>query len=401
LRRFIEIRPVLDYAALEPGKVPSDAIRKAAADLKLDERFEARVRLTGPVPIADEEFATVQDGMLMHGIGTVTLVLLILWMALKSGRVILAVTLTLIVGLLITAATGLMLVGSLNMISVAFAVLFVGLGVDFGIQYAVRYRAERHEVDDVRQALIRAAEAVGLPLTLAALAVAAGFLSFLPTAYRGVSELGQIAGAGMVIAYFTSITLLPALLVMLKPKGEPEPVGFKWLAPVDEFLARQRIPVLVCTALVVLAGLPLLFKLTFDFNPINLRNANVESISTYLDLQKDREIGGSPIEVLTQSQTEAEAVAAKLAKVPEVARTMTIDTFVPPDQDKKLPLIHELAAELEPALSGQPDPKPNDAENIDALRKMSGRLREEAGKAGKDGTGAKAATRLANAMTQL
>ena len=58
-----------------------------------------------------------------------------------------------------------------------------------------------------------------MPLTLAAAAVAAGFLSFLPTDYRGVSELGQIAGVGMLIAYATSITLLPALLTVIQPAG--------------------------------------------------------------------------------------------------------------------------------------------------------------------------------------
>jgi hypothetical protein len=100
-----------------------------------------------------------------------------------------------------------MMVGALNMISVAFAVLFVGLGVDFAIQFSVRYRAERHDVPKLGPAIIQAAEKIGVPLTLAAAAVAAGFLSFLPTAYRGVSELGQIAGVGMLIAYLTSITL--------------------------------------------------------------------------------------------------------------------------------------------------------------------------------------------------
>ncbi len=105
-----------------------------------------------------------------------------------------------------------LMVGTLNLISVYFAVLFVGLGVDFGLQFTVRYRAERHEVDNVREALLQAGRRAGAPLTLAALATAAGFLSFLPTVYKGVSELGLIAGVGMLIAFTTSITLLPALL---------------------------------------------------------------------------------------------------------------------------------------------------------------------------------------------
>ncbi len=129
------------------------------------------------------------------------------------------------IGLVITAALGLMMVGAFNLISVAFAVLFVGLGVDFGIQFSVRYRAERHDISDLRKALRSAAAKAGIPLVLAAAAVAAGFFSFLPTDYRGLSELGMIAGVGMIVAFLTSITTLPALLAVLQPPGEPGAVS--------------------------------------------------------------------------------------------------------------------------------------------------------------------------------
>ena len=179
---------------------------------------------------------------------TIAVVLLILWLALRWVRIIFAVFVCLVVGLSITAALGMLMVGTLNLISVYFAVLFVGLGVDFGIQFSVRYRAERHEIDDLREALLQAGRRAGAPLTLAALATAAGFLSFLPTDYKGVSELGLIAGVGMLIAFATSITLLPALLSLLKPPGEPAPLGYASLAPVDDFLAAHRVPILIITA---------------------------------------------------------------------------------------------------------------------------------------------------------
>ena len=127
--------------------------------------------------------------------------LLILWLALRSGRIILAVFLNLFVGLAMTAALGLMMVGALNLISVAFAVLFVGLGVDFGIQFASATGRSATRSTTCRPRWSSTAQKIGAPLTLAAAAVAAGFLSFLPTDYRGVSELGQIAGVGMLIAY--------------------------------------------------------------------------------------------------------------------------------------------------------------------------------------------------------
>src|SRR5580704_6170945 len=128
LRKFIEATPVLDFNSLEPGKKATDAIRSAAASLDLASRYQARVRLTGPVPIENEEFATVREGAALNGVVTLAVVLMILWMALKSFRIIVAVVIALFIGLSITAALGLMMVGALNLISVAFAVLFVGLG---------------------------------------------------------------------------------------------------------------------------------------------------------------------------------------------------------------------------------------------------------------------------------
>src|SRR6478752_311588 len=282
IRRLIETRPVLDFSALQPGLASSTAVRKTVSDLQLAEKYQARVRLTGSVPMADEEFATVQEGALVNGIGTMLIVLTILWLALKSTRIIVAVFINLFVGLAITAALGLKMVGALNMISVAFAVLFVGLGVDFAIQFCVRYRAERHDIPKLLPALEKAAQKIGVPLTLAAAAVAAGFLSFLPTDYRGVSELGQIAGVGMLVAYGTSITLLPALITVFNPAGEPEAVGYQALAPVDNFLQTYRVPVIVTTLAVAVLGAPLLYFLTFDFDPIHLRSTETESISTLL-----------------------------------------------------------------------------------------------------------------------
>src|SRR6185437_1540879 len=184
----------------------TDAIRKASAELDFPGKYQARVRLTGPIPIANEEYSTVQEGAIVNGIGTVVVVLIILWLALHSGKIIFAVFLNLFVGLSITTAVGLLLVGSFNLLSVAFAVLFVGLGVDLGIQFSVRYRSERFKNDNLTEALEEAARRVAIPLSLAAMATAAGFLCFLPTDYKGISELGEIAGAGMLIAFFSSIT---------------------------------------------------------------------------------------------------------------------------------------------------------------------------------------------------
>jgi hopanoid biosynthesis associated RND transporter like protein HpnN len=399
LRRFLEIHPVLDFAALQPGKVASDAVRRAVTDLKLGEQYGATVRLTGSVPIADEEFATVQDGALVNTSVTIVVVLFVLWLALRSKRIILAVFLSVGVGLAITAAVGLLMVGTLNLISVAFAVLFVGLGVDFGIQFSVRYRAERHVIDTVPEALSKTAEHISEPLTLAAAATAAGFLSFVPTDYRGVSELGLIAGVGMIIAFFSSVTLLPALLTILNPPGENAPLGYARLAPVDRFMERHRMAILIVSASMVVAGLPLLKSLQFDFNPINLRNPKAESIATYLDVRSDPTAGASAIDVLAPSQDAARTIAERLRKVPEVSQVRTLESFVPADQDRKLALIRNAGGALLPALDARPGSPPTDAQNLAALKEAQQALDAAAGN--HSGAGPAAAKRLAGDLGKL
>jgi hopanoid biosynthesis associated RND transporter like protein HpnN len=400
LRRLINIRPVLDYHALQPGEKPSAAIRDAAAKANLSSEYNADVRLTGTVPIADEEFATLQEGSLLNGILTATIVLLILWLALQSLRIVLAVVASLLVGLAVTAALGLMMVGALNPISVAFAVLCVGLGADFAIQFSVRYRAARHENNDLNAALMHAAERVGAPLTLAAGAAAAGFLSFMPTSYKGLAELGLIAGCGMVIAYVTSMTLLPTLLRAVNPPEEPQPLGYAALAPADHFLQRHRIAVVAITSCVALAGLPLLVHLRFDFDPLKLRDPNTESVATYLELSKDPMAPANTAQVLVGSATEAAAVAKRLSELPEVAQSRTLESFIPEQQDAKLPLIDNAGRSLNTALNPRTTKtQPTDAEKVTALREAAKGLRDAAGEA--SGPGAQAANRLEGDLVKL
>ena len=226
------------------------------------------------------------------------------------------------------------------------------------------------------------------------------FTRFLPTDYRGVSELGQIAGMGMLVAYLTSITLLPALLKVLNPKGEPEPLGFAFLGPVDKFMEDHRVAIIVGVAIVSLGGLPLLYYLQFDFNPINLRNPKVESIATFLDLRKDPITGANAISVLAPNLEAVKPIEERLSKLPEVSQVRTLNFFVPADQDKKLAAIAKARDEIEPSF--KPDAAqepPTDADNVTALNEAVTNLKEAAEK--HPGQGAAAAKRLSDLLGKL
>jgi uncharacterized protein len=394
--QYVEVWPVLDQTALEPGGRAAAEIRKVVKQLGLQAKFGADVNLTGPIIISDNEFSGVHEGIVLNSVVTGAIILAILWLALRSVRLVAAVAVNLAVGLAITAAGGILMVGALNPISLAFAVLFVGLGADFAIQYTVRYRAERHDANELGRALLAAAKWVGIPLTLAAGAAAAGFLSFTPTAYSGLAQLGIIAGFGMLVAYASSLTLLPALIRAVNPPPEPKSLTMPALAPADAFLKRHRIAVIVTTVVVVAAGLPALPKLQFNFNPLALENQTSPALTSIFRLGK--EIPLNTAKLLVQPN-EVDSVVAKLAARPEVATTWTISNFIPQSQDQKLPIIAAAQKALSPTLNAVAQAAPSDAENVPALERGAEALRETA--AGSTGAGADAARGLAGGLERL
>ena len=388
-RKFIIIRPKLDYTALEPGSDASDAIRKVAKDADLTPEHGITVRLTGPVPLNDEEFASLADRAILMASVMIGAVLIMLWLAVRSTRVTAAIMITTLVGLVITGGLGLLTVGRFNLISVAFIPLFVGLGVDFGIQFAVKYRAETLVLDDQDEAIVAAARDVGASLALAAGAIAAGFFAFLPTSYVGVSELGVIAGAGILVAFGLSISLLPALLHMLHPPVESARGGFEFLRPLDGVMHKRRKLVLAINGAIALACVASLPFLRFDSDPLDLKNPHSESMRTLTDLRNDPNNSPNTIDVLAPNLAAAGAIADRMDKLPEVQYAVTLSSFLPDDQAPKLAAIMDANQLLDPTINPFDTPAPpTDADLVTALRSAAAELRAAAatdkGPAGQD-----------------
>ncbi len=399
-RRFVEVQPKLNYGDLTPGADASDAIHAAAAKLMLDPAHGVTVRLTGSVPLSDEEFSSLEDKAWMVGGVMLVSMLLMLWLAVRSVQIMLAILITTIAGLILTAAVGLLTIGRFNLISVAFIPLFVGLGVDFGIQLSVRFRAERLVRADIAEALAAAANRVGGALVLAATAITLGFFAFLPTKYIGVSELGVIAGLGMVIALVLAVTLLPALLVLLRTPLQTQEVGNPALAPLDRFLVERRRLVLWAFALSMAGSIALLPLVRFDFNPLHLKNPHGEAMATLNDLMRDPDQSPNTIDVLTPSEAAADAMAKQLSTLPQVSQALTLSSFVPEDQAPKLAMIKDADTLLDPTLNPfDIHPPPTDAEVVASLRQTASNL------GGQDGPGANPgaidARRLAVALARL
>jgi hopanoid biosynthesis associated RND transporter like protein HpnN len=393
-RRVIIVQPVMDYTALQPGVAASSEIRATARALGLDAIHGVDVRITGPVPLADEEFASLAKDGHWVALAMVASLLGILWLAVRSAKVEAAILVTTFVGLILTAALGLFATGRFNVISVAFIPLFVGLGIDFSIQYSVRFLAERHLRADLHDALVAAGTGVGRPLALAAASIGVGFFAFLPTSYLGVAELGVIAGLGMAVAFLLSLSLLPALLALLRPGGSLQEMGYQGLAPVEAFLAHNRRLVLGIGFLVAVGSAALLPFVRFDFDPLHLKSPDVESMSTLRALAADPNWTPNTLNVMAPSLAAVPPIATKLTALSDVSHTVSLLSFVPADQPEKLAIIHAAARQLGPLLGRPPAAAPTDGELVAMITTAVQALRQV-------GAGDATAKSLADALQRL
>jgi uncharacterized protein len=348
--KFVLVQPKLDYGALQPGGEATDAMRAVIAGLEFVKSGVARVRITGQVALADEEFATVVEGAVVGLVGSVVLITLWLFLAVKTWRLIVPILATLGLGLMLTLLFAAVAVGTLNLVSVGFGILFVGIAVDFAIQFSVRYRERRFEYPDPAEAMRQNGLRTGLQILVASVATSAGFLGFVPTDFSGVAELGLIAGIGMLIAFLCTMAFLPAVITLCRPPGEEAVVGFAWLAPFDPMMARHRRPILV--VFIVLAALALAVspRLEFDSDPLHTKNPDTEAMRTLYDLMDDPLTNPYSIDILAPSVADADALKPKLAKLPTVSKVIDVDSFVPDDQQTKLAIIADADSILAPTL---------------------------------------------------
>jgi uncharacterized protein len=344
-RAVVVAQPRFDYGSMAPAADAIAAARLEAASLGIGPDNGLHLGLTGSAVLDTEELASAGTGALLAGVlSTVAVAVLLLW-GLRSLRLSVATLLALAVGLVLTAGFATLVIGRLNLLSVTFAVLFVGLGVDFGIHLVLRFEEALSSGDRKHAALRAAVAGVAGPLSLSALCAALGFLSFVPTDYLGLAELGVISAAGMAIAWAVSLTLLPALLAMLRPRLRPT---VRWGA--GAYGPRRPGLVVAAAALAGVASLLVVPAVTFDFNPLHLKDPQSESVRTFNALAADPETSPHVIDALAPTLEQADALAARLDALPEVGEALTLTSFVPKSQDEKLELIDSLAFYLGPTL---------------------------------------------------
>lgn len=378
--RFIQIKPQMDYSRWLPAKPAMLALRAAIQECQKE--FESslgtqtamriRMHVTGEKAMGFEEMKSAAQGAATASVLALLMVSIVLWLALRSWRLIAAVMLTLLSGLLLTGAFAAGSIGSLNMISVAFAVLYIGLGVDYMIHLCMRFRELVIKGVSSREALLASVHEIAPSLVLCALSTSAGFYAFLPTDFEGVSELGLIAGTSMFISLFMSLTLLPCLLSKClsdKPQQDSEN-SFAGGPPRPGLLEIPlRYPRGICCAggLLALLAIAPAVGVKFDEDPINLRDPESESVATLRTQMKAGHLSPWQIEWVSNSPEAVENAARAVRDIPGIGRVMTLQSWVPQNQETKLAILDDLALMLEPSFLGGKKPPPATEETLAAM----------------------------------
>ncbi len=376
-RELMTVQPKLDYTQLSAAEQSIAALRATARDLGLTENG-MRLRITGDVALADEELKSAMHGTEYAGLLALVLVTVVLYIALHTAGSILTVLLSLVLGLLLTAAFATAAVGHLNVISIAFAVLYVGLGVDYAIHFLLRYRELLESGQSVAKALQATGGDTGHSLFLCAVTTTIGFYAFMPTAYRGVAELGLIAGTGMLISLVVTLTLAPALQRYLptRPRAASTGAGGS-LGKLLELPLRWRKVVYAGTFAALLVAVAVLPKIEFDYNLLNLQDQRGEAVQTFRELLAETEHSPWHAVALADNEVELDQLAQRLMGLPEVGRVVTILDFIPTAQEEKLALIEEMALTLGPLTFAAAPPVANQytlAQQRTALDRLSAAL---------------------------
>jgi uncharacterized protein len=340
-RTLVIAKPKLDFSEMLPADVAQTSAREAVRAI-MTENPSVKIRITGETALEHEELESVTKGAQLAGILSLVLVFVVQWIGLRSLKLLSITYIVLLMGLIATAGFAAITVGHLNVISIAFATLYIGLGVDYAVHICLYYRERRVRGYTNDQAIHHSMKGVGSSLFLCALTTALGFLSFIPTAYAGVSELGIISGGGIFIGLIISVTVLPALFCVL-PVNNPKPIHSAF-APtfLVAFPFRYSTAIRVVSILLGIGACLVLTKLSFDSNPVNLRDPNSESVSSFKELLKSKNDSPFALITLANNPDEAKTIAAKMGQLSTVHETITLADFVAKDQDEKLTTIEDL-----------------------------------------------------------
>lgn len=340
-RTIVIGKPKMRFNEMLPADVALSAARWIVRSMTA-ENPSLSIRMTGETALEHEELESVTKGATLSGLLSLILVFVVQWIGLRSIRLLITTYIVLVMGLIFTAGFATITVGHLNVISIAFASLYIGLGVDYAVHICLHYREGKADGLSNTEAILISIRDVGSSLFLCALATAIGFFAFIPTDYAGVSELGVISGGGIFIGLIISLTVLPALFCVFPVdniKAIRSPLTPKFIVT---FPFRYSTAIRIVSVLLGIGACFILVDLTFDYNPINLRDPHSESVVAIKELLQSKTESPFALTALATSLESADKIAAQLKQQPSVNDVVTLQSLVAKDQTEKLAAIEDL-----------------------------------------------------------
>ena len=291
------------------------------------------IELTGEVVLAHEEISAALSGIEIAGVASVLILGVILFVGIGDVRIISAIFLVLLTGVGLTLGYATLTIGSFNTLSMLFVVMFFGLGVDFAAHLALRLQADQATNADT---MIAAIQDMAPALALCTVTSAIAFLSFTPTAYTGMAELGVISAGGMVIALLLTLGMIPAFLTLWPPLKRPPLLTFlsvKWLP-------KYQMPL----TLILLAAMPgalyLASQLEFNYSVLSMRDADSPGMKALTRLQEKGQQTDYSVVLLADTAQEASRLKTRLTALESVASVQTPADVIPTAQTDKTPPDH-------------------------------------------------------------
>ena len=325
------------------------------------------VGITGePVLDYDEMNQSEKDTTLAVIVSLVLCAVIFIYGYNETGRPIKA-TACLVVGLGYTLAFTTLVVGHLNILTITFVPMLIGLAIDFGIHLITRYEEELRHGKTEADALTKAMAFTGQGIFIGALTTAGAFAAMAFTNFKGIQEMGIICGGGLMVCFIPMMTMLPALLL----RGKQNELDHKIEQHAKEDERRAKIekcwlerPMLVCgiTATLCLLALFAGRKLYFDYNLIKMQSPRLSSVVFEQKLLDSAEKSLLYAAVTADSLTNAVALQEKFERLPSVAETQPpfYKDFLNPNQGKKLQMIGHIKEQVAALEFSPPDPRPAD-----------------------------------------
>ena len=380
-RQYIVLQPVLDDST-QPARGPIEFVRERAERISETGRADVEIRLTGELVLMHDDVQTVDRSIGGIVLLSLSLVSLVLFLALRSWRLIAAVIGCLFLILVQTATFAAWAVGSINIISSAFSVLVIGLSVDFGLHLCITYQRRIDEGHPHDEALRSTGEMVGTSLLLCAFTTSIAFLAFQFTDFVAIAELGLICGAGMAVSLVASLSVIPAVLTLWPPPTSRRVPGAlpALLESACELPARHRRPIIAFSIVLSLGALAVLPRVSFNSNPVEVRDPTTESAELFRELLEEDPEALFSLHFAAPDRATAEDMVRRLEDLEVVGRTHTIYEFVPLDQEEKLEIISDIRDFTLPGsgLRGPLEP-PDPSENAASLRDLVVFLGERSG----------------------